>query len=173
MPFRGWDRLETIVADNYTIILLATALLFAILLFWIFALTRSNKKLWSRYQSLMAGFDNQNVEQMLLEYRKKTDACADRLFWLEQDGKVLAKSLSLAVQKVAVIRYNAFPEMGSDLSFSVALLDAQGDGVVVTSIYGREESRTFAKPILGGTSSYRLTEEENLAISKAMANSRA
>ena len=57
--------------------------------------------------------------------------------------------------------------MGADLSFSCALLDGQDNGVVVTSLYGRTECRTYAKPIRAGASSYVLTDEEKQALMQA------
>jgi hypothetical protein len=69
---------------------------------------------------------------------------------------------------VAIIRYNAFGETGSDLSFSVAIVDDAQNGVVITSIFGREESRVYAKPLTAGTSTYPLSDEEQAAIRKAV-----
>ena len=64
------------------------------------------------------------------------------------------------VQKVSIIRYKAFEDVGSDLSFSIALLDENNDGIILTGIYGRNESTTYAKPIDKGISRYDLSEEE-------------
>lgn len=73
----------------------------------------------------------------------------------------------LALQKIGLVRYNAFEEMGGQLSFSAALLDDKGDGLVITSINGRTETRTYAKPIQGLTSTHNLSDEEREAISVA------
>ncbi|NLC77511.1 MAG: DUF4446 family protein, partial [Clostridia bacterium] len=70
-----------------------------------------------------------------------------------------------------MVRYNAFTGLGSDQSFSLALLDSRDDGVVITSIYGREDSRFYAKPVKGGRSRYRLTDEELLALDRAKGDS--
>ncbi len=82
----------------------------------------------------------------------------------------LAKVLDTATRGVGVVRFNAFQETGSDLSFAVAFLDAEKNGVVISSIYGREESRTYAKPLEGGQSAYHLGSEEQEAIQKASAS---
>lgn len=66
-----------------------------------------------------------------------------------------------------IMRYNAFSNTGSDLSFSIALLDDHRDGLVISSIYGREESRTYAKPVVKGVSEYPLTEEETAVLNEA------
>lgn len=81
---------------------------------------------------------------------------------------LLNEKLSFALQHMAIVRYNAFENTGSDLSFSVALLDGRGDGFVLSSLYGRDEARTFAKPIRGGRSDYQLSPEETTAIAKAL-----
>lgn len=76
--------------------------------------------------------------------------------------------LSDAIRHVAVVRYDAFPDMGGRLSFSVALLDDAGDGLVLTSINGRSETRTYAKGVKGGGSEHQLSPEEEQAISFAV-----
>ena len=71
------------------------------------------------------------------------------------------------VKKVGIVRYNAFHNIGSDQSFSVALLDSEDNGVVMSGIFGRESSTTYAKPVKLGASDYVLTEEEMDAIGLA------
>jgi Protein of unknown function (DUF4446) len=73
-----------------------------------------------------------------------------------------------AVQRVGLVRYDAFEEMGGHLSFSAALLDGSGDGVVITSINGRTDTRCFAKPVQAWTSRHNLTPEEEEAIRQAL-----
>jgi len=77
-----------------------------------------------------------------------------------------------AVQHVGMVRYDAFEDVGGRLSFSCALLDDRGDGVVVTSINGRQDTRVYAKPVSGGRSSHNLSEEEETAIQQALAGPR-
>ena len=77
------------------------------------------------------------------------------------------KTSKKAIQKVGVVRFNAFSNTGSDLSFAVALLDHYDNGVVFSSLFGRNESRIYAKPIRGGESTYLLTEDEKEALQKA------
>jgi len=74
-----------------------------------------------------------------------------------------------SVQRVAVVRYDALEELAGQLSFSAALLDDAADGVVITSINGRTDTRTYAKPIQRGESTFILSDEERRAITKAMA----
>jgi hypothetical protein len=73
-----------------------------------------------------------------------------------------------SVRRVGLLRYDAFEDVGGRLSFSCALLDEQGNGVVLTSINGRQETRVYAKPVTGGTSSHNLSLEEEEAIRRAL-----
>ncbi|MDQ3772543.1 MAG: DUF4446 family protein [Actinomycetota bacterium] len=75
----------------------------------------------------------------------------------------------LALQRFAVVRYDAFEDMGGQLSFSAALLDDYGDGIVITSINGRTETRTYAKPVRETKSRHNLSDEERDAIDAAVA----
>jgi hypothetical protein len=73
-----------------------------------------------------------------------------------------------SVRRVGVLRYDAFEDVGGRLSFSCALLDEHGTGVVITSINGRQETRVYAKPVSRSTSTYNLSLEEEEAIRQAM-----
>jgi hypothetical protein len=77
-------------------------------------------------------------------------------------------ALSDALRHVAVVRYDAFGDMGGRLSFTAALLDDAGDGLLLTSIHGRSEARTYAKGVVSGQSELSLSPEEQQAIDLAM-----
>jgi hypothetical protein len=77
-----------------------------------------------------------------------------------------------ALRHVAVVRYDAFGDMGGQLSHSVALLDAAGDGVVLTTINGRTEARSYAKDVSGGTSTHPLSPEERQSLDAALGRRR-
>lgn len=84
-----------------------------------------------------------------------------------QLGRVRS-DLSDAIRHVAVVRYDAFGDMGGRLSFSVALLDDAGDGLVMSSINGRSETRTYAKGVKAGASEAALSPEEEQAVGFAL-----
>lgn len=77
-----------------------------------------------------------------------------------------------AVRHVGLVRYDAFEDVGGRLSFSCAMLDDHGSGVVMTSINGRQDTRVYAKPIAEGHSTYNLSIEEEEAIRQALAEPR-
>jgi len=78
-----------------------------------------------------------------------------------------------SIRNIALLRYDAFEDVGGRLSFSCALLDDGGNGVVLTSINGRQETRVYAKPVTGGTSSHNLSLEEEEAIRRALGGRQA
>lgn len=86
---------------------------------------------------------------------------------LRQEVSALRVEVSDALRHLAVVRYDAFGDMGGHLSWSVALLDDAGSGIVLTSIHGRSEARTYAKSISGWTSEAVLSPEEREAVSSA------
>lgn len=83
-------------------------------------------------------------------------------------GRHLRAVLSRTISRIGTVRYDAFDDMGGRLSFSIALLDEHGDGSVITAMNGRVQTRTYAKPVIGGTSPHNLSEEEVEAIAQAM-----
>jgi len=92
----------------------------------------------------------------------------ERVMELKADDAALADRLTTAMRHVGLLRYDAFPDAAGEQSFSVALLDDSQRGFLVTSLYGRDEYRMYAKPLEGGRSPFRLTKEEQEAIDRAL-----
>lgn len=89
------------------------------------------------------------------------------------DLAALRGDLAQSLRHVAVVRYDAFGDMGGRLSFSAALVDDGGDGIVLSAIHARGESRTYAKGIVGGGSDVTLSPEEQQALAAARTGSSA
>ena len=87
------------------------------------------------------------------------------------DLAVLRADIAQALRHVAVVRYDAFGDMGGRLSFSAAVVDDRGDGLVFSAIHARGESRTYAKGVVGGGSDATLTPEEQQALAAARTGS--
>lgn len=122
-----------------------------------------------RYRQMMTGEQNgTSFEQMLMDHVAETRAVAEENAKLKEENERIDALLKLAITRVGVVRFRAFQDMGSDLSYAVALLDSYNNGVVLSSIFGREDSRSYVKPIEAGHSSYTLTQEEEQALEKAM-----
>jgi hypothetical protein len=109
-----------------------------------------------------------NLEEMLIEIRQQL---GDQQIKLAEQDKVhekLEKALSESKGKVAVHRYNAFSENGSDLSFSLAIINDSQDGIVLSGLHSREDTYVYAKPLEKGNSPYPLTPEEKKAVTLAL-----
>lgn len=146
-----------------------TAFLFLFVLYLLIAVSR----LKGRYREMMTGEETgRDFESMLLRHIEETHAVAAENRDLQIDNRRISELLDRAVTRVGVVRFRAFEDMGSDLSYAVALLDAHNDGVVLSSIFGREDSRSYVKPIEAGKSTYTLTNEEDEAIRQAMQSAR-
>lgn len=89
---------------------------------------------------------------------------------LSEELENLKKENKFSIQKIGLVRFNPFKEIGGNQSFSVALLDGNDSGVVITSLYSREGNRVYGKPIEKGVSNYLLSEEEKQAIEIAKKN---
>jgi hypothetical protein len=108
------------------------------------------------------------LEQLLNNYLGKVQSAENKVAELNVRSEKLEAHAQKSIQNISLLRFNAFENMGSDLSFAAAFLDLNGDGLVLNSINSREESRVYAKPVLKGKSSYHLSNEEIEAINKAI-----
>jgi hypothetical protein len=96
-------------------------------------------------------------------------AVTHRLDALEQHVRMVDSALPSAVQTVGLVRFNSFAETGGQMSFSVALLDARSNGVVISVLNDRQGSRVYGKTVEGGVSPHKLSDEEQQAIGLARA----
>ena len=139
-------------------------LLFIIILI----LFKSCNRLENKYRRLMRGSSGKNIEELVTSRLEMIDEANKNCEKALEQNKVLEEKMKECVQKVAIMRYKAFENVGSDLSFSIAILDGHNDGVLLTGIYGREESTTYAKPVDKGISRYDLSEEEITVLNEAI-----
>jgi hypothetical protein len=95
------------------------------------------------------------------------DALPEDVHGLRQEVAALRAEARGALRHLAVVRYDAFGDMGGHLSWSLAVLDDSGDGVVLTSIHGRSEARSYAKSVAGWRCEQQLSPEEQQAIERS------
>ncbi|MCL6626369.1 MAG: DUF4446 family protein [Alicyclobacillus shizuokensis] len=119
------------------------------------------RRRFQKWKSIHSSADLDAVYEQTLEAVKRMRQEVDRL---SEENRALRQALASKLSTARLVRFNAFADVGSNLSFSLALLDDDRNGVVLSSIYGRDESRVYAKPVQSGTSTYPLTEEEQMAI---------
>ena len=126
-------------------------------------------KLEKNYKKFIEKLGNGNTIQEDLEtFMYRVDKVEKNNAEIAGFCENLNKEIETFIQKIVIIRYNAFKDTGSDLSFALAMLDDKNNGVVLNGIYSREMSNIYAKPVENGKSSYTLSEEEKSAIDKAV-----
>ena len=149
-----------LVLQNYLLLVIIVLLALVIMLYVMY---KGQKKelqaLKEKYDFFTQG-DNVNWDELLTKTLTEVRAAKADMQALEENQQAMREQMKGCVQKGKLMRYNAFADTGSDLSYSLSLLDENNNGVVLSSIYGREDNRTYAKPIENGKSTYNLSEEE-------------
>ena len=125
------------------------------------------RRLNGLYQKMMQGASGESIEEMMLARIQDIEALKQKVSRLSTECERLEEEGRTHIQQVGIVRFNAFDNTGSDLSFAVAMMNASNTGFVLSGIYGREESRVYAKPLIKGESTYMLTREEKQAVDKA------
>lgn len=151
-------------------ITLTLAIVAAILLLWVLILQIRLGSLNRRYRAAMRGADGTDMESLLTALNRTMTAHQQRLSTLEQRSDRTEKTVAAHAGNVGVVRFNPFNDTGGDQSFSIAWVDTESNGVVLSSLHNRTGTRVYAKPVTKGDSSHNLTEEERQAIKSATAN---
>jgi hypothetical protein len=121
----------------------------------------------SSYEAVLGSEGGDDLFGILERYRGDVEALREDLGVVHENTEHLRGLLRGSISRVAVVRYDAFSDMGGALSFSAALLDERGNGVVISAINGRTETRAYAKALADGRSEHHLTPEEEEAIEAA------
>ena len=141
-----------------------------LLIMWIIQMSRTSR-LDKKYNSLAKGLDGKNLEEIIYRYYERIDQADIHMNKIDQRLGMIEGKLLKSIQKVGIVRYNAFNDTGGDLSVSIALLDEEHNGFILTSIYGRSNTTVYGKPVKKGKSSYTLSVEELQALDRAKNNS--
>jgi hypothetical protein len=132
-----------------------------------FGLLISNARLKRKLRKWQSIHTTADLERVYDETLVEVASIAEQVKEFSDRVREVEAKMNQKISTARILRYNAFPDVGSDLSFSIALLDDEQNGVVLSSIYGRQESRIYAKPIVHGLSKYPLTEEEEYVLNEA------
>jgi Protein of unknown function (DUF4446) len=125
------------------------------------------------YRSLLSDGQGGSLQQMLDAHLGKVVEVGVQLERLSQLHEYLEVRSRGSLQHVGLVRFNPFEDTGSDQSFAIALLDDRRDGIVLSSLHGRGQTRVFAKPVEGGESKHTLSTEEAQAIQIAVEGAHA
>lgn len=130
-------------------------------------LWRSHSRLRRRLRRLLSQGDGGGLDAIAADL-EKVDRLGGRVDALNALLRDLETGGQHAIQRVGVVRFNPFTDTGGDQSFAIALLDALGNGLVLSSLHGRADTRIFAKQVRGGRSRHQLSTEEEDAIRQAL-----
>ncbi len=159
--FRAWHQV------NAAILWLGTVVAVVVLLGMVIFLWARLRRLQVRYERLMADSAGDSLQDMLENHIQRVRGALDRVDALERLADDLQRTLGHSVQWVGMVRFNPFRDTGGDQSFAVALADAHGDGLVLSSLHRPDNTRVYAKPLLAWKSTHSLTDEELEAIETA------
>lgn len=126
------------------------------------------RKLKKSYQVFMTGNNGKNLEETLIKRLNQVDSLIESNDENEKNIETLFKNMKLTYQKMGLIKYDAFHEMGGKLSFSLAMLDVKDNGFIINAMHTREGCYTYIKEIVDGNSIIVLSEEEQEALNRAM-----
>ena len=163
-------RSDLLHGDNAALLLLTLLILTTFLLLGWVGMALRLRALNCRFSNLARGADGQSLEQVLVTHMDTVAHAEQRMEAIEQAVAVLQAQIPACLQRVHLIRYDAFEDVGGEQSFSAALLDAKGDGIVLTSVYSRSDVRVYAKAIQNGQASHALSREEARALREVVTN---
>lgn len=159
--------------DVVAIIAVATAGACGVLLIVVLVLALRLRALHRRYEVAIGDAPAEDLVAAVATQARSLKQVASDLRTVHGNTETLRELHRGAVSRLGLVRYDAFPDMGGMLSFSAALLDERGDGIVLSAINGRQETRSYGKPIREGTSEHSLSDEEQEAVRAALAQGRS
>ena len=157
------------MTPNIGLIVVSLIVAVVVLAIAVFVLLRRSSRLEARLAGLTRGSEGRSLEAVLDAHLEKVFAVGKGLDDVTARTTVLEAAQLRAFQRVGLVRYNPFEETGGNQSFALALLDAKGDGWVLSSLHARTGTRIYAKTITAGRSDANLSEEETAAIKQATA----
>ena len=149
-----------------TIALSVVSIILAVLLIIVLCKLKTLKR---RVDSLTRGKDTESLEDIIVSYLERVESLEEGEEITRAALNAIKDNLKITYQKTGLVKYDAFREMSGALSYSLALLDKENNGVLISSMYSREGCYTYAKEIIKGESKINLSEEEAEALKQAVA----
>lgn len=159
------EAINLFVEENLGAVAVAFFVLLIVALLLILRLSVQLGKMRSKYDFFTRG-RTINIDEVLTTTLKQLQETQAELDALKKEHAKLTGQVRSCIQKVRMVRYDAFDAMGGKLSYSLLLADAEDNGVILSSIYGRDDNRCYAKELCGGKSQIKLAEEEEQLLKK-------
>lgn len=166
------DTFRSAFDQHAAVLWVSLAIAVVLLAIWLLRVHLRSRRTESRIEGVLSDLSEGNTAHQLTEYLAFVRSTAGTVRQVKEEHDRLARIVPSAVQRVGLVRFSPFHDTGGDQSFTLALLDGRGDGVVLTALHSRTDSRLYAKPIESGSSAYSLTPEEREAMDQAFGRSR-
>ncbi|MHA6531578.1 DUF4446 family protein [Paenibacillus sp. BAC0078] len=165
------SELNQIITEQLSLFIMGFAFVIILLAIVLIVQGAKIRKMRRRYEAMMTGNGVEDLETLLIDLKNQGDMLEEG----QREHKAMIEAAQAKIRgmksKVALKRYNAFGERGNDLSFSLAILDDNRNGIVLTSLHNRENSYIYSKPLENGESQYPLSPEEKEVIALALQQS--
>lgn len=156
--------LNRLLSDNLALVFGAMAVLVLLLLIGFVLQSVRLGRAVRGYRELVRDEAGGSLHDRLAGSAEQAVRASERMGEVEALYQGIDARSRRSLQHIGLVRFNPFDDTGSDQSFAIALLDDARDGIVISSLHGRTNTRVFAKPVSGGTSSHNLSDEEAQAI---------
>jgi hypothetical protein len=160
--------LNLTLQDNLALVVGVMALVVIVLAVVVILQARRIRRATDAYRTLVSDSQGGSLQQLLDGHLGKVIEVGTKMEELSSLYETVEARSRGSLQHVGMVRFNPFEDTGSDQSFAIALLDDRRDGIVLSSLHGRGQTRVFAKPVEGGESTHQLSDEEAQAIRVAI-----
>lgn len=162
------SEMNQLINDQLLWFVLAFAVIIIVLVVTVIAQGAKIRTMRRKYEAMMTGSGVEDLESLLIDLKNQSEMLEEE----QKEHKALLEQTQVRIRgmksNIALKRYNAFGERGNDLSFSLAILDDNSTGIVLTSLHNRDNSYIYSKPMQGGESQYALSPEEKEVITLAL-----
>ncbi len=162
------SEMNQLINDQLVWFVLVFAVIIIVLVVTVIAQGAKIRTMRRKYEAMMAGSGVEDLESLLIDLKNQSEMLEEE----QKEHKALLEQTQVRIRgmksNIALKRYNAFGERGNDLSFSLAILDDNSTGIVLTSLHNRDNSYIYSKPMQGGESQYALSPEEKEVITLAL-----
>ncbi len=162
------ETFKMVVQTGSFFLFILLALLLIVAFSNIIKLNKKINRLKKRYDNILRGKGEMDIEEVLLSYGKDLDNVKNEVDSILSIQERIKKDISLSVKKVGIHNYDSFPELKNKLSYTLVLLDSENNGFMITSIYGRDSSVSFSKTVKNGTVKVNISDDEKIALNKAL-----
>ena len=158
------SEIINVINNNQEMIIIIGIAILILFFAWNIYLSLNLRNIKKRTRSFFSGKEGKDLEEVIYTQIKNSDKINENINKIYKENIQIRENIQKCIQKVGVVRFNPFGEVGGNQSFAIALLDNSLSGVIILSLYSREGVKVYSKQIVEGKSEYKLTKEEEEAI---------